>query len=161
LPPGGLPQGRRYRPPRSHPWRPSSRPGNRPRRQGQGRESTGRTSLQRAWISSVCLQTIGWIERATGTQGGRTTNGVVCQLGEGAPSQALVGLDVARPRPLHDVGWQVGGRRLAVPALDVEPVPEILLVEGRGVGARLPLVCRPEAGGVGGEDLVGQRDLAI
>src|SRR6202012_5984151 len=75
---------------------------------------------------------------------------------EALPRDALVGLDVFRPRLLDHVRRQLRRRRLFVPALGGRPVAHVLLVEGRRRLARLPGIGGPEARGVRGHHLVAE-----
>ena len=77
------------------------------------------------------------------------------------PGDALVGLDVALARRRDDLGGQRRRRRGLVPVEAVEVVAHRLLVEARRRDARLPLVGRPEAAGVGRQHLVAQHELAV
>src|ERR1700681_2591449 len=76
------------------------------------------------------------------------------------PGDPAEGLDVAVQGALHDLRRQLRGRRLLVPAGGVEPVADILLVEGDGLFAGHPVLDVPVAGGVGGEDFVDEQQLA-
>src|SRR4029077_6040986 len=82
-------------------------------------------------------------------------------VGERAAGDALVALDVPRPRGVDDLVGQGRGRWALVPVEAVEVVPHRLLVERWWGGAGLPLVRGPEARRVRRQDLVGQHQLAV
>ena len=81
--------------------------------------------------------------------------------GERDTGQQLERLDVPRPRPGHDVVGQLRPRRRAVPAGVEAPVAHELLVERRLRPAGRVPVGGPEAGRVGRQRLVAQRDHAV
>src|ERR1700733_11091992 len=75
-----------------------------------------------------------------------------------AAGEEEVSIQVLTLRFCHDVVGQRGRGRLLVPLNLLEIVADELLVEGGLRSAGLVLVGRPVAGGVGGEDLVGEDD---
>ena len=75
--------------------------------------------------------------------------------------QALQALQVLLLGLGHHVGGQLGGGGDAVQLVLDEPIPQVLLIVAQGGGAHLVLVPVPEAAGIGGEDLVGQHQLAV
>ncbi len=77
------------------------------------------------------------------------------------PGQPLERLDVARPRPGHDVVRQLRPRRGLVPAQRLAVVPHELLVERRLAAAGLVAVGRPEARRVRGQRLVAEDERAV
>src|SRR6266542_519853 len=80
---------------------------------------------------------------------------------ESLAGDALVGLAVPGHGLLDHLGRERGRRRLVVPAGPVQPVPYVLLVEGGLRPAGRVSVGRPEPGGVGGQGLVDQDQLAV
>src|SRR5436190_5719169 len=73
----------------------------------------------------------------------------------------LVGLRVAGPGPVHDLGRKRRRRRRLVPAGLRRPVAHVLLVEARLRPAGLVAGGRPEARGIGRQNLVGEHDRAV
>ena len=76
------------------------------------------------------------------------------QSAETQTRQPLVGLHVTVPGGLHHIRGQGRRGRRLVPARRLQPVAQRLLVECRRGPSRLPLIGRPEAGGVGRQHLV-------
>src|SRR5437899_4811915 len=82
-------------------------------------------------------------------------------VSERLAGDALVRLDVARLRARDDVvGNRRGGREL-VPSAATRPVAHVLLVKARLPMPGLEALGRPVAGGVRGEHLVGDHQLAV
>ena len=79
---------------------------------------------------------------------------------EGLAGDPLVGFDVAAPGPGDDLLGDRRGRRALVPAAAGGPVADVLLVEARLAAARLVVLGRPVARGVGRQDLVADDQLA-
>ena len=77
------------------------------------------------------------------------------------PREPLIRLYVLLPRPPHNFLRQLAGRAVLVPGGGIEPLAEVLLVEGWLRVAGLGLIGGPTAAAIGSEDFIDWHQLVV